>query len=185
MMLVMSTTTMIRGARPADLVAIRAVAAAANAEFAIPMGERLFAGYLANVLDVETRLRDATVLVAERDGSIVGTITLYADIHDEGMPIQFPDGTAGIRATAVDPAARGHGVGGALVAAAIDLARADGAARVALHTAPAMHDAMRLYERQGFRRRPEHDYVANAFFDAVDGERLDALAFILDLAGPR
>ncbi len=45
-----------------------------------------------------------------------------------------------------------------------------------------MRDAMRLYERHGFGRRPEHDYVANAFFGAVDGQRLDALAFVLDLA---
>ena len=184
-MLAMSTSTVVRGATTADLGAIRAAAAAANAEFAVPMGERLFAGYLANVLDVESRLRSATVLVAERDGSVVGTITLYADIHDEAIPVRLPEGTAGIRATAVDPAARGHGVGAALVAAAIDLARAAGAATVALHTAPAMRDARRLYERHGFQRRPEHDFVANAFFGAIDGERLDALAFVLDLSGER
>ena len=184
-MLAMSTSTVVRDATIDDLDAIRAVAAAANAEFAAAMGDRLFAGYLANVLDVESRLRDGTVLVAEHGGSIVGTITLFANIHDEGMPVRMPDGTAGIRATAVDPAARGHGVGGTLVATAIDLARAARASSLALHTAPVMRDARRLYERHGFLRRPEYDWVANAFFDAIDGERLDALAFVLDLAdGP-
>lgn len=182
-MLAMSSTTLVRDLATPDLAAVRAVAAAANAEFADPMGTRLFAGYLANVLDVERRAREAVVLVAERKGVVVGTITLYPDIHEEGMPVRMSDGTAGIRATAVDPAARGHGIGGALVEAAIQRARADGASAVALHTAGCMRDAMRLYERHGFRRMPEHDYVANEFFDAVGGERLDALAFVLDLSG--
>jgi ribosomal protein S18 acetylase RimI-like enzyme len=181
-MLAMTTATLVREARLGDLPAIREVAAAANAEFAVPMGDRLFAGYLANVLDIESRLRDATVLVAELDDAVVGTITLYADIHAEGMPVRMADGTAGIRATAVDPGARGRGIGGALVDAAIELAASGGARSVALHTAPAMRDAMRLYERHGFRRIPEHDYVANEFFGASDGNRLDALAFVLDLA---
>jgi GNAT superfamily N-acetyltransferase len=175
------TTTQVRDATTDDLDAARAVAAAANAEFATVMGERLFAGYLANVLDVEGRLRDAHLLVAERDGSIVGTITLYPDIHAEGMPVRLPDGTAGIRATAVAPEARGHGVGRTLVEAAIGRARDVGANAVALHTAVFMQDAMRLYERCGFRRLPEHDYRANEFFGAVDGQPLDALAFRLEL----
>ena len=183
-MLAMTTSTQVRAATAGDLDAIRRVATAANAEFAGPMGERLYAGYLANVLDVERRLAEARVLVAEREGIVVGTITLYADIHAEGMPLHMPDGTAGIRATAVDPAARGRGIGGALVDAAIERARHDGARSVALHTAPVMVDAMRLYERHGFRRVPEHDYVANDFFGANGGNRLDALAFVLELSTP-
>jgi GNAT superfamily N-acetyltransferase len=98
------------------------------------------------------------------------------------MPVRLPDGTAGIRATAVAPEARGHGVGRTLVEAAIGRARDVGANAVALHTAVFMQDAMRLYERCGFRRLPEHDYRANEFFGAVDGQPLDALAFRLELA---
>jgi hypothetical protein len=40
---------------------------------------------------------------------------------------------------------------------------------------------MRLYERHGFRRAPEHDYRANDYFAGGAGETLDALAFVLIL----
>ena len=113
------------------------MASAANEEFRAPMGETLFAGYLANVLDVEVRARDATVLVADSRREVVGTITVYRDINEEGMPAAFPAGTAGIRATAVSPSVRGQGIGTELVNAAIDEGSFSGRDAIALHTASA------------------------------------------------
>lgn len=52
----------------------------------------------------------------------------------------------------VAPAARGLGLGGALLAAAIREAAGKGYARLLLDTLPTMHEAMALYERAGFRR---------------------------------
>lgn len=173
--------TAIRDAGPADFDAIRAIAAAANEEFRPAMGEALYAGYIANVLDLDRRAREATLLVAEQDGRIVGTITLYRDINAEGIPVRFPDGTAGIRATAVSPAARGQGIGGELVSAALKRAHGSAAKAIALHTATCMSAAMRLYERHGFQRAPEHDFRANDFFAGGDGVSLDALAFVVGL----
>ena len=145
------------------------------------MGETLFAGYLANVLDVEVRARDAAVLVAESGAEIVGTITSIGTSTRKGCPTAFPAGTAGIRATAVSPTVRGQGIGSELVNAAIARARSFGATAIALHTAGCMVAAMRLYERHGFRRAPEHDFRANDYFGAGAGETLDALAFVLEL----
>jgi ribosomal protein S18 acetylase RimI-like enzyme len=179
-MISVRSESVVRDAIPRDVGAIREVAYAANEEFRAPMGEILFAGYLANVLDVESRAREADVLVVEDGSGIVGTITLYRDINDEGMPTAFPTGTAGIRATAVSPTARGQGIGSALVNAAIARAQSVGARAIALHTADCMEGAMRLYERHGFRRAPEHDFRANDFFGASAGASLDALAFVLD-----
>ena len=119
--------------------------------------------------------------MAETGAEIVGTITVFRDINEEGMPVAFPAGTAGIRATAVSPTLRGLGIGSELVNAAIARARSFGARAIALHTADCMVDAMRLYERHGFQRVPEHDFRANDFFDARAGETLNALAFVLDL----
>jgi ribosomal protein S18 acetylase RimI-like enzyme len=180
-MVIVRSPIAIRDARPGDFDAIRSVAAAANEEFRLPMGDALFAGYLENVLDIELRARDATVLVAMLGQEVVGTITVYRDINEEGMPAAFAAGTAGIRSTAVSPAARGGGIGTELVNAAISLAKSLGARRIALHTAGCMESAMRLYERNGFRRAPRHDYRANDYFAGGAGETLDALAFVLDL----
>ena len=176
-----ATRLAIREARPADYEAIRQIARQANAEFRAPMGETLFEAYLTNNLDVEGRVAVGTVFVATDGDRVVGTITHYADVHDEGMPVRFPDGTAGLRSTAVALDARGHGIGGLLVGAVVERARAQGQRRVALHTATCMAAAMRLYERNGFRREPDHDYVANDFFSGGAGDQLIAIAFVLDL----
>ncbi len=180
-MVIVRSGTTVRDATPGDFGAIREVASAANEEFRSPMGDTLYEGYLANVLDVEDRARVAAVLVSVSGAEVVGTITVYRDINDEGMPASFPAGTAGIRTTAVSPTVRGHGIGNELVIAAIARARSFGASAIALHTADCMEAAMRLYERHGFRRALEHDYRANDYLAAGAGETLEALAFVLDL----
>jgi GNAT superfamily N-acetyltransferase len=55
---------------------------------------------------------------------------------------------------AVDAAARGRGYGEWLVRAAIQFARAAGATRLFLLSDEQLRDALRLYERMGFERRP-------------------------------
>ena len=61
------------------------------------------------------------------------------------------------RFLAVDPAARGRGVGRALFQACLDRARAAGKRRMALHTTEWMATARAMYERAGFQREPEGD----------------------------
>jgi ribosomal protein S18 acetylase RimI-like enzyme len=67
----------------------------------------------------------------------------------------FPDDWSVIRMLVVDPAARGGGIGRALVAAALEQSRRVEAPAVGLHTSPIMATALRLYESIGFVR--EHD----------------------------
>ncbi|BCJ38301.1 hypothetical protein Athai_58040 [Actinocatenispora thailandica] len=91
------------------------------------------------------------LLVARVDGRILGTLTL----------VTFPIPT-GIRAwiedVVVDGAARGHGVGAALVTEAVALARAAGARTVDLTSRPSREAANRLYRRLGFTERATNNY---------------------------
>lgn len=173
-----ATHVSVSEARREDVDAIRAVALAANAEFREPMGEAVYDGYLQNVLDVMGRIRRGVVLVARIGHQIVGTVTVYPDANDEGMPIRFPPGTAGLRATAVLPDLRGQGIGSSLVNEVVVRADATGARRIALHTAPYMGAAQHLYRRHGFERAAEYDYVANDFFGKARERPLEALAFV-------
>lgn len=68
-------------------------------------------------------------------------------------------GEAEFRLLAVDPAARGRGVGEALVRECIRRAALPpwSAHTVVLDTQPTMHAAQRLYERLGFVRLPQRD----------------------------
>jgi ribosomal protein S18 acetylase RimI-like enzyme len=179
--IVMTPRLLVREAVPADFSAIRAVLAAANEEFRGRMGPTLFAGYLANVLDVERRAQEAELFVAELGGEIVGTVTFYRDASAEGMGVSLPAGAAGFRAMAIHPAARGGGVGHRLVATCIDRARQLRAGGIVIHTAESMVAAIGLYERHGFRRMPEYDFEASPFFGGAEVDALLAIAFVLPL----
>ncbi len=169
--------------RSSELEVTRALIVRANAEFEGQVPQGFFRSYLASATDLEGRLAaGGDVLVAELDGRIVGTITYFREANDEGMGPGFPPGTAGIRATAVDPAGRGHGFGIALVEACLERARADARVAIALHTAAFMTSAMRLYERTGFVRDRSFDFSAREFFPYGQAPEITALAFVRPLA---
>lgn len=181
MMLTMARTT-IRLVRDRDARALRRVIADANEEFRGQVPEAFFASYRASVLDVETRVaQGAMVLIAEHQGVLVGSISYYRDANDEGMNVGFPARTAGIRATAVHPGARGLGIGRGLVDACLEYARTDDATGIALHTASFMRAAIRLYEASGFGRAPTFDYPVGRFFPSDPGEQMVAMAYLRDL----
>lgn len=93
-----------------------------------------------------------TVLVARDDeGKIIGSLTL--------VMFRTPTGArAWIEDVVVDEAARGHGVGAALVDEAIRLAAEGGARTVDLTSRPSRAAANALYERAGFRARETNVY---------------------------
>lgn len=95
---------------------------------------------------------DATVLLlARRDGTIVGTTTLVTYPIPTGWRAHIDD-------VVVDSAARGHGVSEALLHVALEEARACGARTVDLTSRPSRESAIRLYQRMGFTARDSHLY---------------------------
>jgi len=106
--------------------------------------EDVYAGFLGALLDDP----DAVVLVAERDGSVVG----YAYAAIEGNDFLALRGPAGVlHDLAVDPAHRAHGVGRMLVDATMAALRARGVRQAVLFTAVPNESAQRLFARMGFR----------------------------------
>ena len=171
--------TVIRRGLSAEAPEIAAVIRAANAPFQGTVPAAFFDPYLASAEDVIGRMRDdGTVLVATIDDRIVGTVTYFRDANDEGMPVRMPDGTAGLRATAVDPAWRGQGIGRALVEACLERAARDAATSIALHTADFMVDAVALYERAGFRRDPAYDWPTESFFLSPTSTGITAVCYV-------
>lgn len=125
--------------------------------------------YAARLRDVEGRDAEAEVWVeVAPDGTPRGCVT-YAPPGSalrevaRGGPGEPPVEGGGrldgeFRMLAVDPAARGRGVGARLVAAMVARARADGADALVLSSLPEMVEAHRLYERLGFVRTPDRDH---------------------------
>ncbi|MEU2510265.1 GNAT family N-acetyltransferase [Streptomyces sp. NPDC007863] len=114
--------------------------------------------YLPVMRDVARRAVEAEVLVAvDPAGTLLGAVTFTAG-GGEWADIAGPD-EAEFRLLAVTRAARGRGVGEALVRACVDRARAlDGCVRLVLSTQDRMTDAHRIYRRLGFVRVPERDW---------------------------
>ena len=156
----MPTPVTVRAAVEADHARVDALTLAANAGLVSDL-------YLPQLGDVAGRVGDAEVLVAELDGRVVGSVTWTPD--GPLAQVARPPAEASFRMLAVDPAAQGHGVGRALVAACVERARSLGCERVVISTGERMTSAHALYASLGFRRAPERDW------DVRDGTRLRVL----------
>ncbi|TCC47004.1 GNAT family N-acetyltransferase [Kribbella pittospori] len=89
---------------------------------------------------INTYLNLGTVLVAEDDGEIIGHLQLIPD-----------NDTAELKSMAVAESRRGAGVGRALVRAALEHCRQNGARSLLVATAAADTGNLHFYQRQGFR----------------------------------
>lgn len=96
--------------------------------------------------------------VADVDGAMVGAVFLT----DEG------EGTARLRLLHVEPFARRHGIGDALVRECINFAREKGYEQITLWTQTVLDGARRLYVRNGFECIEEK--VHHEFGEPVQGE---------------
>jgi len=94
----------------------------------------------------------STLLVAHGDdGSILGALTLTVYRVPTGIRSIIED-------VIVDAAARGQGIGEALLRRGIELAREKGAANISLTSNPVREAANRLYLRMGFKKRETNSY---------------------------
>jgi len=165
----------VRAARPDEHVAVADVLEAAfTATFTITDW------YRENLRRVPEHAATHDVWVAELPGSATfagAVLTPHPAALRSAEPA--PDGVPefGFRLLGVAPTARGRGVGRALVAHTVGLARAQGLTRIGIRSGPQMRDAHRLYEQLGFVRRRERETLV------VDGgQRL--LVFTYDIPVP-
>ena len=94
----------------------------------------------------------AVTLLLARDGQeIVGTTTVIVYTTPFWIKARLDE-------VVVDDAARGKGVGAALVKASLELAREKGVEVVELQSGVQREEANRLYPRMGFKRRETNVY---------------------------
>lgn len=134
--------------------------------------------YRTELLAVTDRPQTLVLHVGSR---LAGTVVFVPDAQDDTHP--WPAGGSVLRFLAVLPVDRGQRLGERLTRTCIDLARARGSAFLALHTAPSMHAARRVYEALGFERAPEHDFDPDAHYGRgrTTEEPAWGLAYLLHL----
>lgn len=148
----------IRDAQESEHGTIRDITLVAYEEFAAVLPAPLWEGYRRQVLVSLDGDGPVERIVAEWNGTIVGSVLLYPATANVYGKTTTSVGRPEVRLLAVLPAARGQGVGAALMAECVQRARRAGATVLGLHTTDIMQTAMRMYERMGFVRAPELDF---------------------------
>ena len=151
----------IRPSTPTDDPTLATIIATAMAEFGIPP-----AATDPHSIHREYSAANAIYYVAERDAEILGGAGIVP--IDCAIPA-----TCELRKMYLSPAARGHGVGTALLEHCLQFARDQGYGHCYLETLPRMAAARKLYERFGFAARS----------DALTGESRCSAYYLLDLSG--
>jgi GNAT superfamily N-acetyltransferase len=134
-------------------VLLDCVEGGASVSFMLPMAREKALGFWQNVADGIAR-GERTLIVAEDDHGIVGTVQLITD-----MPENQPH-RADVAKLLVHRRARGAGIGRRLMEAVEAAARGQGRRVLVLDTASAT--AERLYERLGWQRAgvvPDYAYM--------------------------
>ncbi len=149
------TEVLVRPATPSDMAAAGRLGAllvrqhhAFDPQRFIPAAKDVEEGY-AWFLGTQLEERNAVVLVAERDGAVVGYAYATLEPHD-WMALRAAAGL--LHDVVVAESVRRQGVATRLVEAACDWLRRRGAPRVLLHSAAQNAAAQMLFERMGFRR---------------------------------
>ena len=117
---------------------------------------------------------DTRLLVAIREDKVVGGVVYFSAMaqYGSGGTATQEKNASGFRLLAVDPHARGLGVGKMLAQKCIELAEEKEHGQVIIHTTSAMKIAWKMYEKLGFERSPDLDFMQ---------ERLQVFGFRLRL----
>jgi N-acetylglutamate synthase-like GNAT family acetyltransferase len=129
--------------------------------FPKPVEQPAYYQLLANVGELTTK-RETEILVATSvENKIKGAVVYFGDMQyygSGGTATQEKD-AAGFRLLAVAQDARGSGIGKVLTIACIDKAKAQHRQQVIIHTTKAMQTAWKMYEKLGFKRSGDLDFL--------------------------
>ncbi len=116
---------------------------------------------LANIGDFTKKPGTELLIAISTENVILGGVVYFSDMRNYGSGGSAPlqKDAAGFRLLAVDPQARGQGIGKALSKACIDKAMAHSQSQLVIHTTNAMQVAWDMYEKLGFVRSPDLDFV--------------------------
>ena len=116
---------------------------------------------LANVGEL-TKKPGTEILVAfSAEGKIAGAVVYFSDMQyygSGGTAIQEKN-AAGFRLLAVDPDNRGQGIGKLLTIECINKTKEKKIPQLIIHTTKAMQTAWNMYEKLGFKRSMDLDFM--------------------------
>ena len=99
----------VRAAGQREQAAVLDLLLRANRDYRKVLPVRIYDAYMRDLRALAADWTDKDFLIAESDGALLGVVAFYRDASVQGLGL--PPEWAGLRALAVDPEARGRGVG--------------------------------------------------------------------------
>jgi ribosomal protein S18 acetylase RimI-like enzyme len=105
--------------------------------------------------------RDTKVVAISTEEKLIGGVVYFGDMtmYDSGGTATLEKDASGIRLLGIDPQFSKSGAGKALTNACLQLARNAGHSQVMLHTTRAMQIAWKMYQKMGFGRSADLDFM--------------------------
>ena len=116
---------------------------------------------LQNIGSFTTKPNTRVLVAISPEGKILGGVVYFSDMrqYGSGGSATKEKNASGMRLLAVRKDARGAGIGKALTVACIDLARKSGNDQMILHTTESMQVAWGMYQKLGFKRSRDLDFM--------------------------
>lgn len=127
---------------------------------------------LSNIGEFVNKPETELLVAVDPDNNIGGAVVYFSDMqyYGSGGTATLEKNASGFRLLAVDPALRGKGIGKLLTMECIRKAKAKNRQQMIIHTTKAMQTAWEMYERIGFERSEDLDFMQQEL--AVFGFRL-------------
>jgi ribosomal protein S18 acetylase RimI-like enzyme len=140
--------------------------------FPKPHEQPAYYNLLANVGELTKKPGTEVLAAISQDGKIAGAVVYFSDMknYGSGGTATTLQNTSGFRLLAVDPLFRGQGIGKILTEACIARTKEHKHHQLVIHTTAAMQTAWKMYERLGFKRSTDLDFMQGDL--AVFGFRL-------------
>lgn len=127
---------------------------------------------LANVGSLTLKPQTELLVAVTPDQKIAGAVVYFGEMkqYGSGGTATLETLAAGFRLLAVNPLFRGQGIGKLLTYECIRKAKVQKKAQIIIHTTKAMQTAWKMYEKIGFKRSEDLDFMQGEL--AVFGFRL-------------
>ena len=116
---------------------------------------------LAGVGELTSKPGTELLVAVSSSGNIAGAVVYFSNMqyYGSGGKATSEKNACGFRLLAVDPLARGQGIGKLLTNTCIQKAKDKKADQLIIHSTKAMQTAWRMYESLGFKRSEDLDFM--------------------------
>lgn len=116
---------------------------------------------LANIGELTKKAATELLVAASPEGKIVGGVVYFSDMqyYGSGGKATQEKNASGFRLLAVDPSMRGQGIGKLLTRECIKKAKSLNHGQVIIHSTKFMQIAWKMYEKLGFKRSEDLDFM--------------------------